>query len=283
MMLRSRAAAVLLALSGCASGSGPGPAAAPPLAYRVPTPAAIRYTVGDSVRVQISAAGQSFALTAEARESWAMAFAPAREGVQVTAALTDLDARITNPMGPAQTADESIVKGAVVFTLDPRGRAAVERLPEVGQAAAQFLTGARMAHAFFPRLPGRPVGAGDRWVDTVAYTSSEGGAETTVRTVTAYAVAGDTTLNGLSGLLLVRSTGTTEQSSTGSMGGTTFQQSVTGGTSGHFVWDREAHRLVSLWSDSDLTGSMEVSIAPIPLAVRVLAKVRVQAEPEGTP
>ncbi len=276
MKLRRWTVAALPILSACATGGAPGSARA--LAYGVPAAATVGYLVGDTARVELQAAGQSFALSAAAREGWRMEFTPAGDGLRVTATLVDLDARLTNPMTPPATADESAVTGPVVFTLDRRGKATVERLPQMTAVVSQFLSGTGVANSFFPRLPGRAVARGESWVDTVEYTSDEGGAASTTRTVTTYTVAGDSVVDGET-LLLVRSTGTSAQSSAGTIAGTDFDQSVEGTTSGHFLWDLAGGVLHSVAYDSEMSGSMEVAIAPVALAVRVLSKVRVRKTP----
>jgi hypothetical protein len=260
-------------LAACAAPPGfPAPRA---LAYGLEVPGVAEYVVGDSARAEILAAGQRFALNASVGERWRMEFAPSDGGTRVTATLTDLDARLTNPISPPQTADESAVTGPVIFHLDRRGRATVEALPDVKPAVAQFLSGSGVAHTFFPRLPGRAVAPGDRWTDTVAYAASEGGADMDVRAVTTYTVAGDSVADGAS-YLLIRSEGTTEQSSAGNIAGTEFSQDVSGPTNGYILWDGRDGVMHALELRSDLTGAMAASVAPVALEVRVRSVVRVR-------
>ena len=267
---------LLVLLGACGGAAPPVPPPPPPgLAYGVPRPAQVEYEVADSARAEIQAAGQSFGLDVAVAERWRMEFAAAGAAVRINATLTDMQARMTNPLSAPQTADESSFSGALVFTLDPRGRSTVETLPTVTPAVAQFLSGAGIAHTFFPRLPGRAVAAGERWTDTVAYASEEGGARIEVTTVTTYTVVGDSVADGASHLL-VRTEGTTEQASAGTISGTDFHQEVRGTTGGHFLWDRTAGALHSSEVRSDLAGAMEVTIAPVPLDVRVRSTVRVR-------
>jgi hypothetical protein len=260
-----------VALAACAT---PSLATPPALAYGVPIPPVVQYAVGDTARVEIQAGGQSFAVSVSVAESWRMEFAPTGAGARVTATLTDMDGRLSNPLTSPQSADESAVSGPVVFTLDRRGRPTVEALPTVTPAVAQFLSGSGMAYTFFPRLPARAVQAGESWTDTVGYDTEESGARTTVQSVLTYTAAGDTTAEGAR-YLLVRWTGTTEQSSSGAIGGTQFEQAVAGTTVGHFLWDAAAGILRSLEYASELAGSMAVPIAPAPLDVRVRSRIRV--------
>ncbi len=272
MTTRSAPLLLLFALFGCGASTG---VVAPPraLAYAVPTPAVVEYVSGDSARIQIDAGGQRFAVRAEVAERWRMAFEAAPQGTRVTATLIDLDARVTNPMSAPATADESTVQGPVVFTLDARGRATVERVPTIKPVVAQFLNGYGVAQGFFPRLPGRSLAAGASWTDTVSYETEESGAKTTVESVTTYTPAGDSVDGGVT-YLLVRTSGTTRQSSVGTLAGTQFEQAVSGSTSGHFLWDGAAGILQELVYRSELTGTMEVAIAPVPLAVTVTSTIR---------
>jgi hypothetical protein len=275
--MRSRAPlAILLASAGACAGGGPAPItpAAPALAYALPSPPLLEYVVADSARAEVQAAGQTFALNVAVTERWRMQLAAAPpDRVRVTATLTDMAARMTNPMSAPRTADEAAVSGPVVFTLDRRGRASVESLPTVTPEVAQFLSGTGTAHTFFPRLPGRAVAAGDTWTDTVAYATEEGGATIDLTSVTSYTAVGDTVMDGGT-YLMVRTEGTTDQSSAGTIAGTDFSQEVSGATDGYFLWDRAAGVMHLLEVRSDLGGSMEVAVAPVALDVRVRSLVR---------
>jgi len=259
-------------LAACA-GSRAGP---PMLAYSVPVPPVVGYLVGDTTRVDVKAAGQGFELGMTASARWQMEFVPADANhVHVTATLVELAARVANPVTTAQTADESVVSGPVVFTMDPRGQATIVSLPTLSPPAAfQVVSGAKIAHTFFPGLPGRGVSVGDGWVDTVAYVTQEGGAGTTVRMVMSYTAAGDTVV-GRAHYLLVRAKGTSEQSASGVISRTDFSQIVAGTTEGYFLWDSAAGILHSLEYRSDLSGTMQVAVLPVPLDVRISATFRV--------
>jgi hypothetical protein len=272
MMRRVRGLLVLIVAAGCGRTGSVAPAARA-LAYGVPVPPTLDYVSGDSARIEIAAAGQQFAVTANVRERWRMAFAAAPGGTRVTATLTDMDARMTSPLSSPATADESAVTGPVVFTLDARGRVAVDSVPTIEPAVAQFLNGYGIAHGFFPRLPGRPVASGQSWTDTVAYVTDEGGAKTTVESVTTFTAAGDSLVDGAT-YLLVRTQGSTRQESTGTIGGTSFTQKVGGTTSGQFLWDAAAGTLEELVYGSELTGTMDVAISPVPLDVTITSSIR---------
>ena len=267
---------LLAPLAACAgAGAGAG-ARVPTLAYGVPVPPVVGYVVTDTARVDVEAAGQGFELGMSASARWRMEFVPAdADDIQVTATLLELAARVANPVTIAQTADESVVSGPVVFTMDPRGRATIVSLPGLSPPAAfQVVSGAKIAHAFFPGLPGRVVSAGEGWVDTVSYVTDEGAAGTTVRMVMNYTAFGDTVVGGAR-YLLVRARGTSEQSASGVISRTDFSQNVAGTTAGYFLWDNAAGVLHSLEYRSELSGTMQVAILPVPLDVRVRGTFRI--------
>jgi hypothetical protein len=234
--------------------------------------------MSDTVRVELEALGQSFAIEGGARSEWRMEFAPDSGGIRVAAALLDLDARMSNPLGPGRTVDESVVSGSVVFVLDALGNSRIVSVPELNPEAAQFFTGSTIANGFFPRVPGRPVAPGESWGDTVSYSGDQTVAESSVRTVWTYTAAGDTAAEG-STYQLVRARGRTEQSSGGEVAGAGFTLGVSGEVIGHFLWDEAAGLLHSSEYRSDLSGEAELSIAPAPLAVRVRSVVRVTRTP----
>ena len=266
---------LLLLLAPLAACAGAG-ARVPMLAYRVPVPPVVGYLIADTARVDVEAAGQGLGLGMVANARWRMEFLPADgDDMQVTATLLELAARVANPVTIAQTADESVVSGPVVFTMDPRGRATIVRLPTLSPPAAfQVVSGAKIAHAFFPGLPGRVVSEGEGWVDTVSYSTEEGAAGTTVRMVMNYTAVGDTVVGGAI-YLLVRANGTSEQSASGVISRTDFSQTVAGTTAGYFLWDNAAGVLHSLEYRSELSGTMQVAILPVPLDVRVSGTFRV--------
>jgi len=145
--MRVAAAPILRALAGVLGGcAGPSPPVPPPgLAYRLPSPPTLGYRMADTVRVEIQALGQSFAVEGGARSDWRMEYEPDPRGVRVTATQVDLDARMSNPLGPGQLVDESQVTGPVVFTLGPHGNPDVVSFPRIEAGAAQFFTGGTIA------------------------------------------------------------------------------------------------------------------------------------------
>ena len=89
-----------------------------------------------------------------------------------------------------------------------------------------------------------------------------------------YTAVGDTAVGGAR-YLLVRAKGTSEQSASGMISSTDFSQTVAGTTAGYFLWDNAAGVLHSLEYRSELSGTMQVAILPVPLDVHVSSTFRI--------
>lgn len=257
--------ASLLVLGACAGG---GPASPAGLAYAVPDPAAVTYMSGDTATMDIDAGGQSMQARVQVTKTLGASFARAADGVQVTLTVEDLDGRMSNPAGPAVTADEKAVDGPLVFTLDRKGSAEIVSQPKVSQAGQTFVQPLVLAHSFFPRLPGRGVSPGDSWTDTVSVDGPQGEGTVSATTVVTYTAVGDTVVGGRS-LLRIDMTGDTDQTASGLIAGMDFSQTAKGKVSGWVLWDMRRGLMVETFTDSDLRGSMDVSAAPFPLGMRV--------------
>jgi hypothetical protein len=258
-----------LVIAACGGGP-PGPTA---LAYTLPDPAVLTYLNGDTVTIDIDAGGQSFQITQNASSTLQTSFARADDGVQVTLTVRDLAATMTQPLGSPVQADESGVEGALVFTMDRRGEVQVVSQPTVSDAAATFFGPLALAHSFFPALPGRPVTIGDAWTDTVRYEGPQGRGSVSSVSVLNYTVTRDTVLAGRS-VLRLDVGGTSEQSSSGTIQGMSFSQSLSGAVEGFVLWDVSRAVLVESYGEADLRGTMDVAAAPFPLTMRARAQSR---------
>lgn len=204
-------------------------------------------------------------------------FARAAEGVQVTLTVQDMVASMTNPMASA-SADESGISGPLVMNLDRRGAVTVVSQPQVSETASQFFQPLNLAHAMFPRLPGRAASVGESWTDTIRYEGAQGPASVSVVSVMTYTLVGDTVVDGHS-LVKLDLKGTSESSAGGITTGMDFKQSVTGTLSGWVLWDQGRGLMVESYGDMDGRGTMEVSAAPFPLGLRVRAQSKVRLQP----
>ena len=252
-------------LAACGGGGPPSPAG---LGYSLPDPATATYVTGDTVNVDIDAGGQSMQQRVTVSTTYGATFTRAADGIQVALEVQDLKGRVTQPMGGPITLDDSGIDGPLVFTLDRRGVVSLVSAPTLSEQAALYFTPLSTASSFFPRLPGTAVNVGDSWTDTIRVEGSEGVGEVSASSILTYTVEGDTMVDGRS-LVKITYTGTQQSSSSGLIQGMDFNQEVSGTTEGHVLWDMGAGLMVERFADSQGRGSMEVSVAPMPLGLRV--------------
>jgi hypothetical protein len=120
----------------------------------------------------------------------------------------------------------------------------------------------------FPRLPNRPVGAGDTWTDTVRVEGEAPGGVFRTTSAVEYTVRGDTVLAGQA-LLRVDFVSDVTRRAELSEAGMDIIQDVAGTMRGTFYWDRARNRLHSQTQAGTFTGTMEVPGAPFPLGLTV--------------
>jgi hypothetical protein len=263
----------ILALSGCATRSGSLRA----LAYRLPDPPAATYSVVDTVRVDFDALGQSVALQAASRALYGLAFERAGEGLRVRVDVRDLEAEVSVPVAEPIRVDEGIIDGEIVVVLDRRGGLTVLEAPEIEQAAAPFFAGPTIARSLFPGLPGRATSEGERWADTVAYAADADTGGSSGRSVLAYTVVGEVTMEGHR-LLEVVFEGTTEMRQTVAIQGVGIEQTTDLAVRGRLLWDLERGLVRERETRSEGTGSVKIALAPAPLPTRVTMIHRVRLE-----
>lgn len=276
---RSMLPALTLLVAACAGGP-PEPAVPPMLAYDLPEPPTSTYLLGDTTRVEVDAAGQSFDLSVASRAELTMEYAriAGGRGLRVTARIVDFRGHADNPMGAASSVGIDDVTGVLVFDLDRRGRARIVSALEADGVAGQLLQPESFVAELVPRLPGRPVVTGSAWSDTISWESSGGDASSSATVVRSYTVTGDTVVGGR-GYLKVRFEGDEERVISGRLMGSTFRQELAGPGAGHFLWDAEARRVESVEAASTLTGTMEIPLLSFPLSVRVRNTQRVRRPP----
>lgn len=256
--------ATLLGFSGCATG-GVGP---PALAYDLPDPPEATYGVADTVRVDIEALGQSLALEAKSLALYGLAFSRGEDGLRVRVDVRDLEAEVSAPLAGPVRVDESIVEGGIVLVLDRRGAATIVEAPEIEAVAAPFFAGPTVARSFFPGLPGRVAGAGDRWVDTVAYATEADGGGSSERSVIEYTVVGSANAAGRA-LLEIAFEGTTELRQAASVQGIGIEQTTSLAVRGRLLWDARRGLVRERETRSEGSGSVKIALAPAPLPTRV--------------
>lgn len=268
---------LLLGLTACAGPGGTSPGGG--LMYQVPETPSVVYLTGDTSNIEIDAGPMgNLRMRGTGTSTMAVTFARGEGGVQVTATFQELKARLSQPMGGAQSATEADVVGNIVFTLDSKGHSAVVSLPEVKGAADQLANPQGFVYEFFPLLPGGAVKPGDTWTDTLHYRieTDQGDSEST--SIMTYTLQGDTVVDGAS-LLLITMDGSAEVIATGVTEGMDVTQVFSGDIEGTVLWDAARALYVSGSFERDMDGTVEVPAAgmpPMPMKVTGMSHVRLQ-------
>ncbi len=273
------ATVLLLGLGACAGPGGTAPSGG--LMYRVPDQPTLTYTTADTTNIDIDAGAMgSFRMKGTSTATLAMAFSQGEGGVQVTATFEKLAASLSQPMGGSQTATESDIQGALVFSMDRKGKGTLISQPVLKGVVEQMANPVTLVHEFFPRLPGGPVSPGATWTDTIRYDvdTDQGGTSST--SVMAYTLRGDTVVDGTA-LLKVTFQGTSDVTGSGMTEGMEVIQVSTGTFTGMFLWDPARGVLVAQEASGNMTGTTEVPAAgvpPMPMTITVRSVVRLQGD-----
>ena len=275
--MRPRLSTLAAAAALAACGGGPPKPAG--LAYSLPAVTAVTYMTGDSASMDIDAGGQYFQMDLNRSSTLGTTFTRSADGIQVSVDVKDFSATQSNPMGAPVHADGSGIKGPLVFSLDRRGTPTVVSKPVVGGVASSYFEPVEVATALFPRLPGRAAHPGDTWTDTINYEATPGSSTAKSTSVVTYTVVGDTVAGGHSVIkVAIKATG--ERSSSGNFAGMDFSQKLTSTSEGWFLWDLQRGLMVEKYVTDDASGSMDVSAAPYPLALRVRTENRIRLTEE---
>ena len=242
-----------------------------------PVPTAV-YATGDSIALSVESPMGALRMSMNSRMTLDIQFARAQEGVELSAQVTDFEASFDNPMTGQIGADEDDLEGPLVFVVRPGGDVVVNTTPSLSGAAEQLRPFQSLPYDFFPRLPGRAVSPGQTWVDTVAWAGGTGEAPYSSTTVYTYTLAGDTTVAG-SSLLKITVSGDTSMEGSMETGGVAIEQSLTGTTVGHYLWDPVAGLVHSAELNRDLEGSLRVPSMNLPaMPIRAQGPFRTQIQ-----
>lgn len=272
--MRIRALTVPLVSVALACSGGP-----PALGYSVPGMADVTYAVGDTVAIAIQVPGQTLELSLRSAATYRLDREPSSGGLHVDAAVERLVADVAMPMAEAVSMDETALEGDFAFDLDGRGHATSISAPTGTSVGAQvFAAGAPLiAHALFPRLPGRSVAAGDGWADSVTYRSAGDSGESVVTSSLTYTVVGASQAAGRT-LTDIDFGGTAAVTQNLSLEGATITQESELEVTGRLRWDAAAGVLY----DSELTmegpGRVRMALLPAALPTRVTWHTRVRLD-----
>lgn len=274
--------AFVLPLTACAGG-GPsaGATAGPPaLAYAIPPGGAVTYLQGDTVDMDIDAGGQRMEVSVQMASVLDLTYAGGGDALEVTATFRDFEISASNPMAGSQRGDESEIDGPVVFTIDRRGEGTLVSAPKVEGVAEQAVSPASMAASFFPRLPGRAVTAGESWTDTVTVVADEASGLSEGTTIYEFTAVGDTMVAGAT-YLKVSFTSRDQRTTQTMMQGAEIRQDVSGDGSGWYLWDSSRNLVVQQYVEARLLGTMDVSMAPMPLGLDMVVVQHLRLDEGG--
>lgn len=284
--MRSRSIATTLALvaplAACAGGgASPGSMAGPPaLAYAPPPGGAVTYLQGDTIEMEIDAGGQMLDVTVAMSSVLDVTYAGGGDEIEVTIDFREFQIDASNPMAGSQRGDESEIDGPVVFSMDRRGVGTLIASPEVDGVAEQAVSPQSMAASFFPRLPGRAVTAGEMWTDTVTLDIDENAGSTEGTTIYEFTAVGDTVVDGAT-YLKVAFTSDDDRRQETVQDGARITQDVGGNGSGWYLWDSGRNLVVEQFLQARLRGSMEVSMAPVPLGLDMVVVQHLRLDDGG--
>lgn len=266
--------ATLLA-GGCAGGpSGPAPDA---LAYGEPDPNPATFTFTDSTFVAVEAPGYGVMELTSGRTGTAeLRFHDAPDGFAVQVRFVELEGGVGSAVQGESRVDEDDVGGVVGVELSFTGDIAVVDTPAATAALADLSGLDGLLRPLFVSLPGRQVGVGATWVDTVRTREEVAGTVWRGRRVVTSTLVGDTLVEGRR-LLRVRVAADTEVDVDGVSGGVEIEQRLAGTLYGWFLWDDRAHLLVERTEAGELTGTLEMpgtGVGPLPMTATVRRTVR---------
>jgi hypothetical protein len=268
---------LLLGLTACAGPGGTSPSGG--LMYRVPESPSVVYVTGDTSNIEIDAGPMgSLRMRGTGTSTMGVTFARGEGGVQVTATIQELNARLSNPMGGAQTATAADVEGDIVFSMDARGHTTVVSLPTTKGAAGQLANPQGLVYEFFPLLPGGAVNPGDTWTDTLHYSIQLDEGDTESTSIMTYTLVGDTLVDGKT-LLHIAMTGKGEVTGSGVTEGMEVLQVFSGDMEGTILWDPARSLFVSGTFERDMDGTVEVpgaGMPPMPMTVTGKSHVKLQ-------
>lgn len=255
---------IATALTAACATSG-NPATEEPLAYSA-SPAPASYEIADTMVLGINSPLGALEVVSGATATMALAFAPDPQGVRVTGTVESLEATMTNPMGPAESADLDNVSGVLEVLVGRYGVVQVASFPEVSGALAPASSFPALAYLLFPRLAEGVVDPGSTWTDSVT-TSAEGEVTLTSTTVSTYTLTGDTLVDGRP-LLHIAVAADVAIELQADLDGSLMSQTIAGSANGFMLWDPERRLVAYGRFEGDMEGDMTMpGIPPIPVGI----------------
>lgn len=262
-------AIMALAVAGCGGQSqAPSPEG---LAYDRPDPNPATYTFTDTTELSLETAVGPMEVLTALDGTAELEFRARDHEFQVLVRFPELRGVFRNQAQDPAVVDESAVDGPFTVRVGPTGFVAVTDTPRLDGVLPDIAGPERLARSLFAHLPGGPVGAEARWVDTVTMGEAARGTRSVTRTVIVSTLAGDTVVAGRR-LLRIRTEAASEVDVGGVSGGVQVQQTLAGTLTGTVLWDRNARVLFGKTESGSFSGTLALPDAagpPMPVEVRV--------------
>lgn len=272
-------AALLLALSSCAGGPGPGTIGAYPLRYEEPTENPATYAFTASTEFSIGAGPMGTMRVGSEQAGVAeLTFRADSAGLASTIRIVEFAGRFENPNQGAIQVDASDIEGSWTVRVDHRGRVDVVSAPALSAEVREIAGPESLVRPFFALLPGRASAPGAVWIDTVSTTERTGNTTARWRSVIRSTLTGDTVVDER-WLVVIRTESATTMEMEGSSGGVEVIQRLAGTTRGTILWDPIAALLVARTDGGRLEGTLalpETGFSGLPVSGTVRRSVALQ-------
>jgi hypothetical protein len=262
----SRAVAVAAGLLAACAGPGrPGPEA---LGYQRPDPNPATYTFADTAALSVETQmGPMSALTGLSGTA-ELDFRARDHAFQVYVRFPDLRGTFRAPGQDPAVVDGSAVDGHFTVRVASTGFAAITESPKLGGALPDIIGPESLVRGLFVHLPGRPVGVGAQWVDSMTVTEEVGETRSVSRTLITSILEGDTVMAGRR-LLRIRTEAITQVTLAGVSGGVEVEQDLSGTVTGLVLWDHQAGLLFRRTEAGTLSGTLTLPGVADPMPVQV--------------
>lgn len=254
------------------------------LRYVAPLPGSVTFTSVDSIQSKMSnpVMGEMIS-TGAVQVTSEMRFAPAADGITVTAILKQMRGEMSTPMGSVPlNADE---RDPFELTIGPQGphpeaiAGAMVQMPTPGANPADA-TGSSLALAGLIMVPGRELRIGEGWTDTIQYSPQIEGLENFAMEMTMVlrgTYAADTVVDGRT-LNVLRITGEGTAAGNGAMQGMEVAQTMTLSTEETVLWDSARHIPVSRVAATETLVESSVPQAGMSVTMEVRSRSVTTAE-----
>ncbi|HLU25593.1 MAG TPA: hypothetical protein VKZ58_07790 [Longimicrobiales bacterium] len=255
------------------------------LRYVAPLPETVIFTSVDSTRTKLSNALMGELVSTGAVQATSeLRFAPAADGVTVTAILKRMRGETSSPMGTMPLDSEE--RPPFDVTIGPKGpdpETIAGTVFQVSQPGADPLDamGSALAVSGLIIVPGRELRLGEEWTDTIRYSPKFEGLEGFAMEMTMVyrgTYAADTVVDGRT-LNVLRIVGEGTATGNGTMQGLEVSQNLKLSTQETVLWDSGRHIPVSRVATSETVIESSAPQAGVSMKAEVSSRSVTRAEP----